>query len=81
MFYKSFEFQSLWNGNDLMAEYQKKASIAARGFGQLQGVVELSDAIQNIDEVDSKLRRCLTVFSHSTDTHKWSFDSKKNKAV
>ncbi|KAL9956907.1 hypothetical protein ACROYT_G038462 [Oculina patagonica] len=81
LFYKAFEFQSLWNGDNKMSEYQRGATIAAKGTGQLQGVVKLSEAIQNINEFDSKLRRCFTVYSHSTDTHKWSFNKKKHGAM
>ncbi|KAJ7390268.1 hypothetical protein OS493_026143 [Desmophyllum pertusum] len=78
-FYKAFEFQSLWNLDSKMAQYQQVASSAAEGTGRLQGVLELTKALQDINDIESKARtRCFTKFHHTTDTHKWSFDSVKD---
>ena len=80
--YKAFEFQSLWNLDSKMARYQQRASSAAEGTGRLRGVLELTKALREINVIESKARtRCFTKFHHSTDTHKWSFDSVKDGPV
>lgn len=79
--YKGFEFQSLWNVKDKIAEYQRLASSAEDVNGKLRGVLELSKALQAINDIESKARDCFTNFHHSTDTHKWSFDKKTHAAV
>ncbi|KAJ7391132.1 hypothetical protein OS493_020157 [Desmophyllum pertusum] len=64
-----------------MAQYQQLASSAAEGTGRLRAVLELTKALQDINDIESKARtRCFTKFHHTTDTHKWSFDSVKDGA-
>ncbi|KAJ7388774.1 hypothetical protein OS493_035740 [Desmophyllum pertusum] len=64
-----------------MARHQQLASRAAEGTGRLRGVLELTKALQEINAIESRLRtRCFTKFHHSTDMHKWSFDSVKDGA-
>ncbi|KAJ7375658.1 hypothetical protein OS493_039784, partial [Desmophyllum pertusum] len=59
-FYKAFEFQSLWNLDSKMAQYQQLASSAAEGTGRLRAVLELTKALQDINDIESKARtRCL----------------------
>ena len=80
-FYKGFEFRSLWNVTNKLTEFQRLASEAASGTGKLQGVLELTKALQEIDDIESKARECFTKFRYSTNTHKWSFDSVNDKVV
>lgn len=42
LFYKGFEFNSLWNVDGTFADFQRRASEAAEGTGQLHGVLELT---------------------------------------
>ncbi len=79
--YKSFEFRSLWNVNDRLTAFQRRASEAAKGTGKLQGVVELTKAMQELDKIESKGQDCFTRMHYSTDTHKWHFDNVKDKVV
>ncbi|KAJ7328567.1 hypothetical protein OS493_024484 [Desmophyllum pertusum] len=72
-FYKGFEFRSLWNVDEKLAEFQRRASVAARGTGKIKGVRELTKALQQIDIIQNKGRHCFTKFRHATNTHKWSF--------
>ncbi|XP_027053468.1 uncharacterized protein LOC113680633 [Pocillopora damicornis] len=74
-FYKGFEFRSLWKVGDTLVDFQRRASEAARGNEQLRGVLELTNALQEIDSIESKGRKCFTRFKYSTNTHKWSFNS------
>ena len=80
-FYKAFEFSSLWNVDGTLADFQRRASEAAVGTGQLQGVLKLTRALQEIDSIQDKRRQCFTKFRHSTNIHKWSFDSVTHAAV
>lgn len=80
-FYKGFEFRSLWNVSGTLANFQRRASTAAQGTGQLQGVLELTNALQEIDDIQNRGRQCFTKFRYSTSTHKWSFDNEKDAAV
>ena len=80
-YYKSFEFQSLWDVEEKIAEYQRLASSATDIAGKLQGVAELQKAIAKIDELESSAQNCYTSYRVETDIHKWSFDSSKDGTV
>ncbi len=80
-YYKSFEFQSLWDVEEKIAQYQRTASGATDSTGKLQGVAELQKAIAEIDKLESAAQNCYTSYRVNTDIHKWTFDSTKNKAV
>lgn len=80
-YYKSFEFQSLWDVEDKIAEYQTVASRAVDGNEKLQGIAELQKAIAKIDELESSAQNCYTSYRVETDIHKWSFDSSNDKTV
>lgn len=80
-FYKGFEFRSLWDVKGKLAKYQRQAVEAARGNGILTGVVELTNAVQEIDNIQNEGRQCFTRFRHTINTHKWSFDNVKNAVV
>ncbi|KAL9982801.1 hypothetical protein ACROYT_G004906 [Oculina patagonica] len=80
-FYKSYEFRSLWDLNDRITEFQRRASDAAKGTGKLQGVVELTEAMNEIDKIELKGQKCFTSLPYKIDTHKWSFDNVKDKVM
>ena len=80
-FYKGFEFRSLWNVDAKLEEFQRRAVLAAKGTGKLQGVLELTKALQEIDDIQNKGQQCFTKFRHTITTHKWSFDSMKDTVV
>ena len=79
--YKGFEFRSLWIVQEKLAEFDRRAVLAAQGTGNLQVVLELTRAIQEIDGIENKGQRCFTKFRHTTTTHKWTFLSAKDKVV
>ncbi len=80
-FYKGFEFRTLWNVDDTLAQFERTAAEAAAGTGSLQGVLQLTKALEEIESLESKGRKCFTKFRYSTNTHKWSFDNTKNAGV
>ncbi len=80
-FYKSYEFRSLWDLSDRITAFQRRASDAAKGTGKLQGVVELTKAMQEIGTIESDGQKCMTRLPHKFDTLKWSFNNVKDKVV
>ena len=80
-FYKGFEFRSLWDVEDRLTNFQRTASEAAHGNGQLQGVVQLTNAVQEIDRIQLQGQQCFTRNPYTTDTVKWSFDNVTHAAV
>lgn len=80
-FYKSFEFRSLWNVNKKMAKFQRRAVMAAKGTAKLQGVLELTKALREINELENKGRQCFTKFRQSVRVLGWSFDNVKDEVV
>ena len=80
-YYKSFEFQSLWDVEEELAQYQRTASSATDGSGKLQGIAELQKAIARIDELESAARKCYTSYRVNTDLHKWTFNNTEHKTV
>ncbi|CAH3128101.1 unnamed protein product [Pocillopora meandrina] len=77
--YKGFEFRSLWIVQEKLAEFERQAVSAAQGTGNLQGVLELTKALQGIDDIENRGQRCFTRFRHTITTHKWTFDSNRAK--
>ena len=71
--YKGFEFRSLWIVQEKLAEFDRRAVLTAQGTGNLQVVLELTRAIQEIDGIENKGQRCFTKFRHTITTHKWTF--------
>ncbi|CAH3128096.1 unnamed protein product, partial [Pocillopora meandrina] len=79
--YKGFEFRSLWVVQEKLAEFERRAVLAAQGTGNLKGVLELTKALQEIDNIENKGQRCFTKFRHTVTTHKWTFDSAKDNVM
>ena len=79
--YKGFEFRSLWVVQEKLAEFERRAVLAAQGTGNLQGVLELTKALQEIDDIENKGQRCFTKFRHTIAMCKWTFDSAKDNVV
>ena len=79
--YKGFEFRSLWNVDDKLSKYQRRAVDAAKGTGKLLGAVELTNALKEINQIQNKARKCFTKFRYAVNVAKWSFDNVKNRVV
>lgn len=79
--YKSFEFRTLWDVGKRLSKFQRRAVSAAKGTGRLHGVLELTNALNQITNLENKLRRCNTKFPHDVSTETWSFDNVNNKVV
>ena len=81
LLYKSFDFRTLWDETGRLTGFERTAREAV-GAGQLQGVVQLNNALLEIDDLESRARQCFTRFPATNDNvHKWSFDSVNDPAV
>ena len=79
--YKAFKFRTLWEGQDPLADFKRVASESAHGTGRLNGVIQLTRVLQNMQNVEATAIRCFTNNIYTTNIKKWSFDNVKNKEV
>lgn len=79
--FKAFRFRTLWEGNDPLANFQRIASENARGTGQLNGIIQLTDVLRNMEQTETKAVQCFTNNVYTTHIKKWSFDKTRNKDV
>ncbi|KAL9982789.1 hypothetical protein ACROYT_G004894 [Oculina patagonica] len=80
-FYKAFEFRTLWDVADKLLIFERTTRETAEETKSLQGVLQLTKALEDVEALQTKARRCFTKFRYSTDIHKWSFDNIKNAAL
>ena len=81
LFYKGFEFRSLWNMDEKMARFQRRAATLAKGTGYLQGVNSLTRALLEIANIEMAARSCFTSKKPKIGIYKWSFDKTKDPTV
>lgn len=81
LFYKGFEFRSLWNMDKKMAKFQRRAATLTKGSGHLQGVTSLTKALQEINNIEMAARSCFTTKKPKIGIYKWSFDKTKDPTV
>ena len=81
LFYKGFEFRSLWNMDKKMAKFQRRAATLTKGSGHLQGVTSLTKALQDINNIEMAARSCFTTKKPKIGIYKWSFDKTKDPTV
>ncbi len=79
--YKALRFRTLWEGNDPLANFQRVASESARGTGQLNGIIQLTDVLQTMEQTETKAVQCFTNNVYTTNINKWSFEKTKNPDV
>ena len=79
--FKGFEFHTLWDVKDKFLQFERIASEAATGTGNLQGILQLTKSLENLDKLGQKVQQCFTRLKHNIDTLKWSFDDIKKPFV
>ena len=79
--FKAFRFRTLWEGNDPLTNFQRIATESARGTGQLNGIIQLTDVLRNMEQTETKAVQCFTNNVYTTNIKKWSFDKTTNKDV
>ena len=79
--FKAFRFRTLWEGNDPLTNFQRIATESARGTGQLNGIIQLTDVLRNMEQTEIKAVQCFTNNVYTTNIKKWSFDKATNKDV
>ena len=79
--FKAFRFRTLWEGNDPLTNFQRIATESAHGTGQLNGIIQLTDVLRNMEQTETKAVQCFTNNVYTTNIKKWSFDKATNKDV
>ncbi|CAH3148650.1 unnamed protein product [Porites lobata] len=79
--YKAFKFRTLWEGNNPLASFRRVASESAKGTGRLNGVVQLTGVLRKFQKLKDKANKCFTFNKYTTDIHRWSFNSVKDKKM
>lgn len=79
--FKAFRFRTLWEGNDPLTNFQRIATESARGTGQLNGIIQLTDVLRNMEQTEKKAVQCFTNNVYTTNIKKWSFDKATNADV
>lgn len=79
--HKAFRFRTLWEGTNPLSLYQRVAVESAHGVGRLNGILEITNVLRNIEQTETKAVKCCTNNVYTTDIQKWSFDKTRNKGV
>ena len=79
--HKAFRFRTLWEGTNPLSLYQRVAVESAHGVGRLNGILEITNVLRNIEQTETKAVKCFTNNVYTTDIQKWSFDKTRNKGV
>ena len=53
----------------------------AYGVGRLNGILEITNLLRDIERTEAKAVKCFTNNIYTTDIQKWSFDSTGNPGV
>lgn len=79
--HKAFRFRTLWEGTNPLSLYQRVAVESAHGVGRLNGILEITNILRNIEQTETKAVKCFTNNVYTTDIQKWSFDNSHNEGV
>jgi len=79
--HKAFRFRTLWEGTNPLSLYQRVAVENAYGVGRLNGILEITNLLRDIERTEAKAVKCFTNNIYTTDIQKWSFDSTGNPGV
>ena len=79
--HKAFRFRTLWEGKNPLSLYQRVAVESAHGVGRLNGILEITNVLRNIEQTETKAVKCFTNNVYTTDIQKWNFDKTRNKGV
>ena len=82
--YKAFKFRTLWEGENPLAEFQRVASESAHGTGRLNGMIQLTEVLQNMENLEITAVKCFTDNIYADDVFDkptTSFDKDKRPEV
>ena len=79
--YKAFKFRTLWEGENPLTEFQRVASESAHGTGRLNGMIQLTEVLQNMEKLEITAVNCFTDNIYADDVKKWSFDKDKHQEI
>lgn len=78
--YKAFSFRTLRETENPLPQFQPVASEKALG-GRLNGIMELTNVLRNIQNMENRAVKCFTNNIYTTDIQKWSFSQQTDSKV
>ena len=78
--YKAFSFRTLWETENPLPQFQRVASEKGLG-GRLNGIMELTNVLRNIQNMENRAVKCFTNNIYTTDIQKWSFSQQTDSKV
>ena len=78
--YKAFRFRTLWETENPLPKFQRVASEGAHGR-KLNGIVELTNVLRNIQDMENRAVKCFTNNIYTTDIQRWAFRQQTDLTV
>lgn len=78
--YKAFRFRTLWETENPLTQFQRVASEGAHGR-KLNGIVELTNVLRNIQDMENRAVKCFTNNIYTTDIQRWTFSQQTDPTV
>lgn len=75
--YKGLQFRTLWNIVDPLEGFQRGMLVS----GQLNGVIQLTKALRNIQRLEVKAVKCYTNNIYTTGNQRWTFNKQSHPTV
>lgn len=75
--YKGLQFRTLWNIVDPLEGFQRGMLVS----GQLNGVIQLTKALRNIQRLEVKAVKCYTNNIYTTGNQRWTFNNQSHPTV
>ena len=79
--YKAFKFRTLWEGENPLAKFQRVASESAHATRRLNGMIQLTEVLQNMENLEITAVKCFTDNIYADDVKKWSFNKDNHREV
>lgn len=75
--FKGLKFRTVWDILDPLEGFQRGMLIG----GQLNGVIQLTKVLRNIQRLEVKAIKCYTNNIYTTGVQRWSFDDQSHPSV
>ena len=79
--FRAFRFRTLWEGKNPLIVFRRVATESAHSTGRLNGILQLTDVLKEVDDAQRKATKCFTNNHFVTDFKRWSFDNVQDKPV
>lgn len=80
-FIRHLSFEPCGKVKILSPNSKRVASESAHGTGRLNGMIQLTEVLQNMEKLEITAVKCFTDNIYADDVKKWSFDKDKHQEV